>query len=325
MNAMTVETQARETRKDRLALARWAGMGRMSGLGVIAGVLVAYAAFAVLVGVTTALVQALGIDVDLTDREWRQVGTGAAIAAGVLLFVAYLFGGYVSGRMARRAGLTNGLLVFVAALVVAAITVGVVQFTGVSGEALERVRESLRNFGVPTSGRQWDDVGTVAGIAALVGMFVGSLLGGVLGERWHVKLAHNALDTVHAVGPLGTDRGGVADRPGRKPGNDPVDVLGTRVEELHGRIDALQESAPGPTAVVEHRVLSTATAGDTDTAIGGEADSDRLTAESEHFEDLTKAELYQQAREAEVQGRSDMSKLELIKALSENDNKPVEG
>jgi hypothetical protein len=69
MNAMTMETRARETRKDRLALARWAGMGRMSGLGVIAGVLVAYAAFAVLVGVTTALVQALGIDVDLTDRE----------------------------------------------------------------------------------------------------------------------------------------------------------------------------------------------------------------------------------------------------------------
>jgi hypothetical protein len=244
----------------------------------------------------------------------------------VLLFVAYLFGGYVSGRMARRAGLTNGLLVFVAALVVAAITVGVVQVTGASGEALERVRESLRNFGVPTSGRQWDDVGTVAGIAALVGMFVGSLLGGVLGERWHVKLAHNALDTVHAVGPLGTDRGGVADRPGDEPGNDPVDVLGTRVEELHGRIDALQESAPAPTAVIEHRVLSTATAGDTDAADSREAhDGDRSTAESEQLEDLTKAELYQQAREAEVQGRSDMSKHELIKALSENDNKPVEG
>lgn len=157
-------------------------------------------------------------------------------------------------------------------------------------------------------------------------MFVGSLLGGVLGERWHVKLAHNALDTVHAVGPLGTDRGGVADRPGSDPENDPVDVLGTRVEELHGRIDALQEPAPAPTAVIEHRVLSTATAGDTDAADSREAhDGDRSTAESEHLEDLTKAELYQQAREAEVQGRSDMSKHELIKALSENDNKPVEG
>jgi hypothetical protein len=124
-----------------------------------------------------------------------------------------------------------------------------------------------------------------------------------LGERWHVKLAHNALDTVHAVGPVGTDREDIADRSGSDPGNDPVEVLGTRVEELHGRIDALQESAPAPTAVIEHRVLSTATAGDNDAADSREAhDGDRSTAEGGHLEDLTKAELYQQAREAEVQG-----------------------
>lgn len=84
MNAVSMEPRARETRKERLALARWAGMGSVSGLGVTAGVLVAYAAFAVLVGVTTAIVQVLGIDVDLTDQEWRQTGTGAGIAAGVL-------------------------------------------------------------------------------------------------------------------------------------------------------------------------------------------------------------------------------------------------
>lgn len=136
MNAVSMEPRARETRKERLALARWAGMGSVSGLGVTAGKLVAYAAFAVLVGVTTAIVQALGIDVDLTDQEWRQ-----------------------------------------------------------------------------------NDVGTVAGIAALVGMFVGSLLGG---ERWHVTLARSALDA---------QARDVAGRSGSDPGNDRVHELGTRVEE----------------------------------------------------------------------------------------------
>jgi hypothetical protein len=71
-------------------------------------VLVSYGAFAVLVGAATAVVAALGIDADLTDRGWRNAGNGVGIIAGILLFLAYLFGGYVSGRMARRAGLING-------------------------------------------------------------------------------------------------------------------------------------------------------------------------------------------------------------------------
>jgi hypothetical protein len=76
--------------------------------------------------------------------------------------------------------------------------------------------------------------------------------------------------------------------------------------------------------VSEHRVTTVTPedndAGDSRQAHGG----DRSTAEGGHLEDLTRAELYQQAREAEVHGRSDMSKHELIEALSEND-KPIAG
>jgi hypothetical protein len=189
------ETGIRETPRDRLAWAKRAGAGRVSAVAVIAGVLVSYGAFAVLVGAATAVVAALGIDADLTDREWRNAGNGVGIIAGIVLFLAYLFGGYVSGRMARRAGLINGLFVFIGGLVVAAATVGIVQAAGESGEAMDRLRESLANFGVPTSGSQWGAVGTVAGIAALTGMLLGAVLGGVLGERWHAKMARAALDT----------------------------------------------------------------------------------------------------------------------------------
>jgi hypothetical protein len=189
------ETGIRETPRDRLAWAKRAGVGRVSAVAVIAGVLVSYGAFAVLVGAATAVVAALGIDADLTEREWRNAGNGAGIVAGILLFLAYLFGGYVSGRMARRAGLINGLFVFIGGLAVAAATVGIVQAAGESGEAMARLRESLANFGVPTSGSQWGAVGTVAGMAALAGMLLGAVLGGTLGERWHAKMARAALDT----------------------------------------------------------------------------------------------------------------------------------
>lgn len=75
----------------------------------------------------------------------------------------------------------------------------------------------------------------------------------------------------------------------------------------------------------EHRVSTTASAGDNEAAAARDAhDGGRSTAQSGELEDLTKAELYQQARDAEVQGRSDMSKHELIKALSEKDKKSVE-
>ena len=44
------------------------------------------------------------------------MGKGSAVTVTVVAFVAYLFGGYVAGRMARRAGLVNGLAVFVLAV-----------------------------------------------------------------------------------------------------------------------------------------------------------------------------------------------------------------
>ena len=195
MLSTITETGIKETPRDRLAWARRAGVGRVSAVAVLAGVLVSYGAFAVLVGAATAVVAALGIDADLTEREWRNAGNGVGIAAGMLLFLAYLFGGYVSGRMARRAGLTNGLFVFIGGLAVAAATVGIVQASGESGETVDRLRESLSTFGVPLSGSQWGAVGTVAGIGALAGMLLGAAFGGLLGERWHAKMARAALDT----------------------------------------------------------------------------------------------------------------------------------
>ncbi len=178
-----------ESGRDRRALAADAGFGALSIASVLAGVLVAYGAFAVLIGVAAAVVDALNVKTDIVGTDYEQLGvTGGLIVAGILL-VSYLFGGYVAGRMARRAGVVNGLLVAVLGLVIAAAVAALVRASDA-----ETINTSLRSLGVPTTADEYGQAFTVAGIASLAAILVGSLLGGSLGERWHGKLLARAVD-----------------------------------------------------------------------------------------------------------------------------------
>jgi hypothetical protein len=179
-----------------MEMANEAGYSRVSFVSVLAGVLVAYGAFAVIAGIVGAVLNAMGVDTRaLSDNDWRQLGIGTGVAAAVTLFLAYLFGGYVAGRMARRAGALNGLLVFVLGILLA---VGVGAAVGSQADA-EAIRSNLRSIGVPTSGEEYTAIGTIAGLAALAAMLLGSIFGGMFGERWHGKLLTRALDP--SVGP----------------------------------------------------------------------------------------------------------------------------
>lgn len=204
-------TRTVETGRDRRMFARDAGMGQVSLLSVLAGTLVALASFAVLLGIAAGILSAAGIDTaDLTSNDWEQLGIAGGIVAALLLFLSYLFGGYIAGRMARRAGALNGGLVFLVA-----ILLGVIVALVVGSQAdTEAVADNLRVLGVPTSGSEYADIGTVAGIAALVAMLVGAVLGGALGERWHGKLATRALDP--GIGPEATARQEVTDAAERR-------------------------------------------------------------------------------------------------------------
>jgi hypothetical protein len=61
---------------------------------VLAGVLVAYGAFAVLAALAAAAAAAIGLNTDLSANNWAELGGG--IVAAVVLLLAYLFGGYRS-------------------------------------------------------------------------------------------------------------------------------------------------------------------------------------------------------------------------------------
>jgi hypothetical protein len=190
-----MRTRLVETPEDRMAVAEEAGMGPVSIGSVLAGVLVAYGCFAVLLAVAAGVIAAMGVNsVDELGGTWQQQGI---VAAGVVAFVqlvAYLGGGYVAGRMARRAGGLNGFLVFVLGLVIA-VGVG----TAVGAQAgTDAIVLRLRSVGAPTTWDEWMRISSAAGAGSLLAMLIGSVLGGRLGERWHGKLVTRAASATSA-------------------------------------------------------------------------------------------------------------------------------
>jgi hypothetical protein len=219
--------------------------------------MVAYGTTVVLLALVSGIAARSSSDGNsLTTYDWRRIGIGAAIAVAVVLLVSYLFGGYVAGRMARRAGSVNGFLVFVLGLVVVAVAAAIV------GAQTDRgaVVDSLRRAGVPTTGREWSDIGTFAGIASLAAMLVGSVLGGLAGERWHGKLVARAMNP--DIGPEADARRAEAEARARRlgttgppaperrtPDEGPTEVVrpGEAVKDRHGDTAVEREDHRGGT------------------------------------------------------------------------------
>ncbi len=237
----------------------------LSPLSVLAGVLCAYGAFTIVAAIVGSALAAADVNTEFRSNDWTGSGAVAALASAAVLFIAYLFGGYVAGRMARRAGLLNGALVFVVSLVVGGVAGGVVSALADSNE----IEDNLRSIGVPTTMDQLTEVAVAGAILSLVAVLVGSLLGGALGERWHTKLARRVADP-----EIGT----TADERAR---------LETEEAERHARIDnddALRrdldtEAEPaepviaGPTPLVTHP----ATTDQDDAGVDLRDDEPRLT------------------------------------------------
>ncbi|HEV7536115.1 MAG TPA: YrzE family protein [Acidimicrobiia bacterium] len=183
-------TTAVEQSKTRSDLAQLAGTGPVSPMSILAGVLVGYATFAILLSGAIAVLHHRGSKLDLTE-SWDKIGTRGGVLIGLLLFVSYLWAGYVAGRMGWRRGVLHGLGVFVGSILVAG-AVGLAVRSLAKPKDIKTVSEMLRSFGVPSTREEWRHVGSFAGVASLAGMLLGSVLGGFLGEHWFTKLTRRA-------------------------------------------------------------------------------------------------------------------------------------
>jgi hypothetical protein len=160
--------------------------GGLSIGGVLTGVVVAFGAMFLLSGIIGGILAAIGIsDTNVTRGEAVQAGIAGGIAYVIAMFLAYLWGGYTAGRMARGAGALNGVLVPIVAIVLALIVGAITAALG----ATANLNLPFTTARLPIQGSgSLVDWGIGLGVAALIAMAAGGIMGGSLGSRWHTKL-----------------------------------------------------------------------------------------------------------------------------------------
>jgi hypothetical protein len=141
-----------------------------------------------------ALVTGVGAALGLS-RNVQEAGTSPAqtesvgFVGGILLlaiiFVSYLAGGYVAGRMARFNGLKQGLGVWLWAVIIAIIAGLAGWLVGARFDILAQVNSLPR---LPLSEGTLTTGGIIVAIGLVVVSLAGALLGGLAGMRYHRRV-----------------------------------------------------------------------------------------------------------------------------------------
>lgn len=159
--------------------------GGISGGAILTGVVVALGSMFLLSALIGGILAAIGTtEAEIATGEAIDAGIGAGIAFAVAQLLSYMWGGYTAGRMGRGAGIANGILVPLVAILVAGLTAVVVASLG----ATANVNLPFTDARLPLENDYLVSWGIGIGIASLIAMFVGGAIGGTLGTRWHTKL-----------------------------------------------------------------------------------------------------------------------------------------
>jgi hypothetical protein len=143
----------------------------------------------ILVALLSAAGVALGLarGVNTADEAAEQAGTlgiGGGIAVLVILFLAYLAGGYVAGRMSRFDGARQGLAVWLIGLVVVLVLAAAGAILGAEYNVLQQLNLPR----IPIDEGTATTAGIITLVAILLVTLLGAVLGGKLGERFHRKV-----------------------------------------------------------------------------------------------------------------------------------------
>ena len=103
----------------------------------------------------------------------------------VIVFVAYLCGGYVAGRMARFNGVKQGIAVWLWAVIIAIIVAIISAVAGAKFDVLANLNGFPR---IPVNEGTLTIAGVVTAIGLAVVSLIGAILGGLLGMRFHRRV-----------------------------------------------------------------------------------------------------------------------------------------
>ncbi|MCH6231928.1 hypothetical protein MK786_14345 [Microbacterium sp. CFH 31415] len=160
------------------------------------GWLAAFGAVVLLSAIVGAVGAAIGIETGTTVEEVADaasdnpdtVGIVGAIAIGIALFVAYLAGGYVAGRMARFSGAAQGFAVWLWGIVIAIV----VALLSLAAGSRWDILSALDGF--PRFPMDATVTGIITAVVAALITLGGAILGGILGMRYHRRVDRLGVD-----------------------------------------------------------------------------------------------------------------------------------
>src|SRR5215213_1815894 len=120
---------------------------------------------------------------EVVGRQKDAFGGGIILVA--IIFVSYLAGGYVAGRMARFNGFKQGLGVWLWAVIMAIL----VAIAGWLADARFDVLAQLNSFPrIPLNEGTLTTAGVIAAVCVVAASLIGALLGGLTGMRYHRRV-----------------------------------------------------------------------------------------------------------------------------------------
>lgn len=175
--------EAAEEREDRLTDM----YGGVDWLASFLGFVFAGAAGALLFSILSLVLVPLGVSIQIGGQLGPAAITALALL-GILIFLTFLFGGYVAGRLARFDGGRNGAMSVLWAFIIGFLGFVIASFLpGATGETM---RNFIQGTLMPFAGEvlALGAIGIAVAVVALLLAVLGGVVGGRLGGRYHAEI-----------------------------------------------------------------------------------------------------------------------------------------